>query len=225
LGFAVATALAPDVVLADEVLAVGDINFRVKCYNKIRDIQQKTAVILVSHNMFDISKSCHRVLLMSAGQTKHLGSVEKGISSYNELNLSNRSSGTELVAAMDSTIKDCERGPINVVREGNAWNLNFVLRVQSTRQVDEIFWRVVFFDSADAPVAEWKSATHGFETSLEVGWNTFELPIQDVRLAAGNYRVVVVITDRQEMGYLLRIDQGLNIALAGIGAGGPAYLI
>lgn len=71
LGFAVAAQMEPDVLLVDEVLAVGDIGFRIKCYNEIYRIIERAAVIFVSHSMPQVAKVCNRGILMSSGQVKH----------------------------------------------------------------------------------------------------------------------------------------------------------
>jgi lipopolysaccharide transport system ATP-binding protein len=67
LGFSVASALRPDVLILDEVLAVGDVRFVVKCLNRLRDIASDAAVVLVSHNMQTIAGFCTRVLMMRDG--------------------------------------------------------------------------------------------------------------------------------------------------------------
>ena len=69
LGFAVAAILIePDVLLLDEVLAVGDIGFIIKCLNAVRRLSQNSAVIFVSHNMQAISAFCTRVMVLEHGQ-------------------------------------------------------------------------------------------------------------------------------------------------------------
>jgi lipopolysaccharide transport system ATP-binding protein len=72
LGFAVAAQLEPDILLIDEVLAVGDIGFRVKCLNKIASLMQKSAIIFVSHSMMQITRVCNSGLLMENGKTQLL---------------------------------------------------------------------------------------------------------------------------------------------------------
>lgn len=79
LGFAVATALKPDVLLLDEVLAVGDAAFRVKCFNRIQGIIQNCAVIFVSHNMPQVTRICNRLLLQNKGRVLAEGSDIGGI--------------------------------------------------------------------------------------------------------------------------------------------------
>lgn len=68
LAFAVAAHLEPEILLVDEVLAVGDVAFQKKCLNKMQDVgQQGRTVILVSHNMQTITRLCHRVILLDDG--------------------------------------------------------------------------------------------------------------------------------------------------------------
>src|SRR5690606_23433800 len=67
LGFAIASQMEPDVLLIDEVLAVGDIAFRIKCLNRLSELLSNSAVIFVSHNMQQIAKICNTALLMKSG--------------------------------------------------------------------------------------------------------------------------------------------------------------
>ena len=69
LGFAVAIHLKPDILLVDEVLAVGDSGFKIKCYNKLFKIRDQTAIIFVSHSMPQIGKVCTSGMVMQAGKT------------------------------------------------------------------------------------------------------------------------------------------------------------
>ncbi len=88
LGFAVATAITPDVLLLDEVLTVGDAAFRVKCFNRMRELINNTAVIFVSHNMAQLTRIADRMLLLQSGSVvtddNNLGRV---ISQYHSLNV------------------------------------------------------------------------------------------------------------------------------------------
>jgi lipopolysaccharide transport system ATP-binding protein len=68
LGFSIATALKPDILLLDEVLAVGDAAFRVKCFNRMYDVLQTAAVIFVSHNMAQMTRLCSRMILLHHGR-------------------------------------------------------------------------------------------------------------------------------------------------------------
>jgi lipopolysaccharide transport system ATP-binding protein len=83
LGFAVAAQMEPDVLIIDEVLAVGDIGFVTKCYKTIDTILPNTALIFVSHQMPAVSRICNKIILMDKGEAKYSGhDVSKGIDQY-----------------------------------------------------------------------------------------------------------------------------------------------
>ena len=77
LAFAIATSVEPDILIADEILGVGDYKFQAKCRERIRSmIQRGITVLLVSHSIDTISKMCSRALLLERGTVKALGNVE-----------------------------------------------------------------------------------------------------------------------------------------------------
>lgn len=83
LGFAIAAQMEPDVLLIDEVLAVGDIGFRHKCHNIIMELTQKCAVIVVSHSIPSISRISTDILVLSKGEKMYLGKdVSTGVEKY-----------------------------------------------------------------------------------------------------------------------------------------------
>ena len=83
LGFAVAAHLKPDVLLIDEVLAVGDNGFRAKCARKIaQTISGGTAFIFVSHNMNEIMRVCQRVIWLEGGRVVQSGDAPSAVSAY-----------------------------------------------------------------------------------------------------------------------------------------------
>jgi lipopolysaccharide transport system ATP-binding protein len=83
LGFAVASALEPSVLLIDEVLAVGDIAFQAKCFNVLSDLRRKgAAFVFVSHNMHHIARYCDRVLYFSQGQIQNSGDTDASIEAF-----------------------------------------------------------------------------------------------------------------------------------------------
>jgi lipopolysaccharide transport system ATP-binding protein len=85
LGFAVASSINPDILLIDEVLAVGDLSFVFKCLNRIADILPRCAVIFVSHQMPLVARTCSRVIVMDRGQEIYSGeSIAQGIEIYSK---------------------------------------------------------------------------------------------------------------------------------------------
>jgi lipopolysaccharide transport system ATP-binding protein len=83
LAFAVAAHLEPDILIVDEVLAVGDSAFQQKCLGKMRDIRSEgRTVIVVSHNMATVSSLCQKVIWLANGQVKAEGDAQDIIRKY-----------------------------------------------------------------------------------------------------------------------------------------------
>jgi lipopolysaccharide transport system ATP-binding protein len=90
LGFAVAAHLEPEILVVDEVLAVGDYAFQAKCLGKMQDVaQQGRTVLFVSHNMAAIEKLCRRGIVLNDGQIKYTGTQSEAIAILRALTLRN----------------------------------------------------------------------------------------------------------------------------------------
>jgi ABC-type polysaccharide/polyol phosphate transport system ATPase subunit len=120
LGFAIAAHLDPEVLLIDEVLAVGDFNYQQKCYQRLEQFRlQGIPIAFVSHNMQAIATLCDRVLLLRYGQEPIVGDVPTVLAEYTSskgtladarltvmsARLSNRHSGYEITAPIDPGAK------------------------------------------------------------------------------------------------------------------------
>lgn len=107
LGFAVAVAAQPDVLLIDEVLAVGDLRFQAKCYERIGELKAAGAtVVLVTHNLHATRNTCDRTMLLHDGEPRYLGDTAEAISRYHELLSSAPPRGTATEAASSTTAQD-----------------------------------------------------------------------------------------------------------------------
>jgi ABC-type polysaccharide/polyol phosphate transport system ATPase subunit len=83
LGFSVAISVEPDILIVDEVLAVGDAEFQEKCFQKFRDYrQQGRTVILVSHSMSSVRTMCDQVAWLNKGELMTVGAAEATIAAY-----------------------------------------------------------------------------------------------------------------------------------------------
>lgn len=84
LAFAVAAHLEPEILIIDEVLAVGDAEFQQKCINKIREVssQKGKTILFVSHNMQAIRNLCHRAIELKQGEIANMGDPETVIAHY-----------------------------------------------------------------------------------------------------------------------------------------------
>lgn len=83
LGFSIATAVEPDILIIDEILGVGDVNFQKKCADKIRSLMDSgTTVILVSHSIPQIRELCDKAIWIDNGRLKEIGEVNEVCDNY-----------------------------------------------------------------------------------------------------------------------------------------------
>ena len=89
LAFAVAAHLNPEILIVDEVLAVGDADFQERCLGKLRDVRDQfgRTVLFVSHNMAAIRNLCGRVVLCEKGEIAFNGPVDEGVNAYLSRNI------------------------------------------------------------------------------------------------------------------------------------------
>lgn len=86
LGFAVAVSSRPDVLLVDEVLAVGDMAFQVRSFDQMLALQKEgTTILVVSHHLDSIRRLCSRVLVLNKGEPYFQGPAPEGLSAYHDL--------------------------------------------------------------------------------------------------------------------------------------------
>lgn len=84
LAFAVAAHLEPEILVVDEVLAVGDLEFQRKCLGKMKDVSQHggRTVLFVSHNVAAVKALCQKGLFLDKGRVRHWGTVEEAVTEY-----------------------------------------------------------------------------------------------------------------------------------------------
>lgn len=123
LAFAVAAHLRPEILMVDEVLAVGDIAFQKKCIGKMQDVASRgRTVVLVSHNMSTVKHLCSRAILLEHGSVKMAGEVEKVVARY--LNMSSPSQAEKIVDEKDH-VTGINKMRINRIRLLNPLSASF----------------------------------------------------------------------------------------------------
>ncbi len=91
LAFAINTASAPEIMLIDETLSVGDLRFRQKCLARLRELRERCCFILVSHSMGDIKRFCSRVIVLHKGRIAFEGDPEAAVSFYEDMEMERQS--------------------------------------------------------------------------------------------------------------------------------------
>jgi len=146
LGFAIAAQMEPDILLLDEILAVGDAAFRVKCFNRISELLQTTALIFVSHSVPQITRICNTLLYLEKGKIINQGrEVAKIIGEYNHSHKNN-------VITNSVNTNKCRIKSISVINgEGNSFDkiesglpFDIILELEFSNIKDIINPRIMF---------------------------------------------------------------------------------
>ncbi len=112
LAFAVAAHLEPDVLVVDEVLAVGDAEFQRKCIGRMAEAEQEgRTVVFVSHDLDTLTRLCRRGIWLEAGQVREVGSAQAIVRDYLASGLTSSSSGGALLASGPVTVRDVGVSP------------------------------------------------------------------------------------------------------------------
>lgn len=156
LGFAVAAHLDPEILVVDEVLAVGDAEFQKKAIGKMQDVanSEGRTVLFVSHNMGSIAQLCKTGILLSKGQVAYSGEVRECISRYIS------DDAMEAVFASDKIIndmflkkvfvEDCQGKPISDVAYDDVVRIKF--EIGCNRMVENATLSFTIYDYHQAPL-------------------------------------------------------------------------
>jgi lipopolysaccharide transport system ATP-binding protein len=139
LGFAVAAQLEPDVLLVDEVLAVGDAAFQARCVQRILDLRQRgTTILFISHDLGTVERLCDRALLLGGGRVTADGPAPEVVSAYlREVKRDDRESShtpgapDRVVAITGLSTHDRAGAEAIVARSGQALRIELAMRVHA----------------------------------------------------------------------------------------------
>lgn len=230
LGFSVFAHLEPDVLLIDEVLAVGDVSFRLKCLNRMVDLLNRCAVIFVTHAMPQVFRVCSDVLLMDHGKPSYQGSdIAVGVTKYfaalpenaQSVAGSGEAKLTSLVATAGS--ERCTLGQTLSMQFSQQLQLQLELKLLPPSAGGRV--QLVLWSSELLPVlASMTEELDGFPFIVnEDGFATVTVKLCRLCLNAGVYNVsVVVLSDNRKV--LCRHDGAVAINMS-TNCGGGAYVI
>jgi len=159
LGFSVAAHMDPDILLVDEVLAVGDAEFQKKCIGKMNEVTKTEGrtILFVSHNMSAVQKLCKKTILLKEGKIEMIGKTEDVINKYlntkseeisnqSEINYTNTKAGENKVFAKISKISilDKNNKPNNRIPLGE----NFYIDIEYIidKKIDKSLIQFIFFN-------------------------------------------------------------------------------
>jgi lipopolysaccharide transport system ATP-binding protein len=211
LGFAASTILDPDVLILDEVLAVGDTSFRYKCYRRMDQMRSRSAVIFVSHDMPNIGRICNLAMVMQKGQPIFYGTALGGTSLYDELNEDpGEQAGSNKIA--NYPIIDVTSSVVNAPSTpGDPLCLD--LQIESAEPLASFYLMINLQDSSGVYMASLKHTFSGSD-GLQCGLNTFRLIIESIPLKKNQYHIGVGLADSQRNDLLFANSRAASIRIS-----------
>ncbi|HVO55123.1 MAG TPA: ABC transporter ATP-binding protein [Solirubrobacterales bacterium] len=214
LAFAVAAHLEPEILLVDEVLAVGDAAFQRKSLAKMAEVaRQGRTVVFVSHNLATIQSLCDRAILLERGNVVTDAPVEEAVTSY--LRSLERGASKDLLERTDrdgrsweqSQVKrlavfDAESGEPDVIVGGRAARIV----VDVTKVLPMMECQLTILNNLGHPICTLDSELSSPEDVREGVEPTIECQLDSLPLIPGRYRIDVLLRGRQE------IQDGLQAA-------------
>lgn len=216
LGFAVATALNPDILILDEVLAVGDTAFRSKCFDRIGKIINKTAVVFVSHNESQVRRICDQAILLQNGLVLNYGNTGKVLNSYRNM--------MEYKAKSEIICHSSVSAPVLYILSSKInWGGDLEMKlVFSSQDEMEIGLFLIHISREEEFVS------HGeIQSSLLKilrGSNSWRFGIKNLHLAAGKYSAHISIFSTTRKETIIHMINGVCFEMMGDSGYGPAYI-
>ena len=200
LAFAVAAHLDSEIMVMDEVLAVGDVAFQKKCLDKMSDVSksQGRTILYVSHNMNTIRQLCRKCIVLDRGKLIYDGDVEEGIRYYMDAGGMSYEKKIDLTSA--SRLRGISRRILfvsaeihrddNVYTSQESMEVTFVLSAESAQ--DNIRFMMILFYQDGTRVGKTESS----DFYVQKGLNTVAISVSNEGLADGSYYYEISIIQR-----------------------------
>ncbi len=214
LGFAVAAQMEPDVLIIDEVLAVGDLGFVLKCFKTIDNILPHTAIIFVSHSMPMISRICSQIILMDRGGAQYQGdNVSKAIDLYYTRFSQNESNVVfdEAIIQLESlrlTGNSVEEDNVFVIHWGSDLELEVV--VNKLQAVSDLEFFFIIVDKEQRPVASLQKNENFEFNSIDKESISFRVVHEKLQLSKGMYAINFAVRSAKTRAPIYRENNVLN---------------
>ena len=217
LAFAVAAHLESDIMLVDEVLAVGDLHFQRKCLDKMDDAARGgRTVLLVSHNMAAIEGLCSRALLLDSGRVVRDGDTAEAIRAYvelmNELAAVPIAERTDRIGEGSARIvhieaQDPDGSPLTMLPMGQG--LRVQLQISAERPLPAICVGLLFETRNGQRIFAARSSLADRHHDLHTGMTTVTCEIPALPLIPGSYHIHAAVRDQEDV--YDRVNQALTL--------------
>ena len=214
LAFSVAAHLDSEIMIMDEVLAVGDVQFQKKCLDKMRDAAKKDGrtVLYVSHNMNTIRQLCDRCYVLDKGKVVFEGGVEEAIEIYSggEAELSpDTIDVSQITRAPEFAGRPVTMTRVHILNSNSAvFNVGSKIECEieftSTKAYSNVFLRVIIKTPEGVPVTM-INADQGFAVKADTAYSV-RFPVDISSIVPGKYALSFVIYEVNEYGGNFNLD-------------------
>ena len=203
LAFSIAIRAKGDILLLDEVLAVGDSAFQQKCYDYFEQLkQEKKTVILVTHSMSNVERFCNRGLLLNNGEIDTIGSNDEIAARYKEMFKSNSDKGlgsnvsnvVEGKAELRELIIEQDSNKTSKIKQNTPFTIRAIIDLLSDEYMSH---------NVSISIRNQRDISVGFLTTMSVADNCFDVSpegvvdvsfiVKDNIYVAGNYYISIVL--------------------------------
>ncbi|MBW8050457.1 MAG: ABC transporter ATP-binding protein [Cytophagales bacterium] len=196
LAFAVAAHLEPDILVIDEVLAVGDAEFQKKCIGKMQDVSEKEGktVLFVSHNMSVVKRLCSRGVLLKDGEIISNDVIDKVVGVYlrenqDEKIVSNRGIGG--ISIQDIVLRNNESNEVGYCSTFD--DIDIILKCQASQGFKNVNFAVCFDNVLETRVTSLWSAFIAKQFNISKGKFEVIFHVPSIKLIPGDYKLVTYI--------------------------------
>ena len=213
LAFAVAAHLEPEILVVDEVLAVGDAQFQKKCLGKMEDVSKNDGrtVVFVSHDIAAIEYLTTKCILLQNGQMREMDQTAQVIRTYLEttvgtINNKKKSSG-RIIDVLNYSLLDANNKPTNYYQNGDP----FKLQIELLRKTDDnVSIDLILKDSRQSNIAIASlSNFHDIVIKKQNEPMKIELNLESFNLASGKYFIDIMIAE-PKIKWDLHIDNAIE---------------
>jgi lipopolysaccharide transport system ATP-binding protein len=203
LAFAVAAHLEPEILIVDEVLAVGDYAFQRKCLGKMQDVatDDGRTILFVSHNMGALAQLCERGILLEHGTVTTIGSIRDVIEDYLQSGCDHR---TALAKFAVDPSKPCQFVSAAIVRDDGSPGADFSCEEPFTVRLEfevrrtipglKLWFTLLNLEGIRVLCSDVRDGDPSITERLGVGLHTFEIPVPGQLLASMTYLMNIACT-------------------------------
>lgn len=214
LGFAIASHLEPDILIIDEVLAVGDLGFVLKCFKKIDELIPKTAMIFVSHSMPMVSRICNEIILLDHGSAEYQGNdIGKGVQKYYGKFTNNDENEVFNNGDFELKSKECNAKDLAITKHNN-FSFKFKFKVLNTSLTKAPLLYMEFKDKEQRPIGG-VYVNKECSISEKDQYIIYESTILNPLLTLGKYTVDIGLYDSVTESPFYRLNNAFELICNG----------